>query len=68
MVAAYCQICAAGTDGAALPKHFLSGAIANQAWLYAYCDVYLAVAVPILMLAPWCMSLNRPTSARRVME
>jgi len=30
--------------------------------------VYLAIAVLTLLLAPWCMLLNRPTSARRVME
>jgi DHA2 family multidrug resistance protein len=53
-----------GTDGAALPHHFLNGAITNQAWLYAYRDVYWAVAVLILVLAPWCMFLNRPTSDR----
>jgi DHA2 family multidrug resistance protein len=53
-----------GTDGAALPHHFLNGAITNQAWLYAYRDVYLAIAVLTLLLAPWCMLLNRPTSGR----
>ncbi len=53
-----------GTDGAALPNHFLNGAITNQAWLYAYRDVYWAIAVLTLLLAPWCMLLNRPTSGR----
>ncbi len=57
-----------GTDGVALPNHFLNGAITNQAWLYAYRDVYWAIAVLTLLLSPWCMLLNRPTSSRRVLE
>jgi hypothetical protein len=48
--------------------HFLNGAITNQAWLYAYRDVYWGIAVLTLLLAPWCMLLNRPTSDRRVMQ
>lgn len=39
-------------------NHPAAAAAASQAWLLAYNDVYLALAMVVLFLAPWCMLLK----------
>ena len=36
-----------------------TGWLGSQAWLMAYNDVYRALAILVLFLAPWCMLLKR---------
>jgi hypothetical protein len=46
---------------AAAANHPVAAAVAPQAWLLAYNDVYRVLAIVVLLLAPWCMLL-KPTS------
>ncbi len=41
--------------------HLVHGALASQAWLMAYNDMYRALALVVLLLAPWPMLLKRIT-------
>jgi MFS transporter, DHA2 family, multidrug resistance protein len=38
--------------------------LGSQAWLLAYRDVYRALAVLVLFLAPWCMLLKRSSDGK----
>jgi hypothetical protein len=40
----------------------MTGVIKSQAWLLAYNDVYRAIAILILLLAPWSMLFKANTS------
>jgi MFS family permease len=50
------------TPVAGAANHLPAATAASQAWLLAYNDVYLVLAIVVLFPAPWCMLLNR-TSA-----
>jgi len=54
------HLLATPVSGAA--NHLVAASAASQAWLLAYNDVYLVLAIVVLFLAPWCMLLKR-TSA-----
>jgi MFS family permease len=41
-----------------------TGMLGSQAWLLAYTDVYRALAVLVLFLAPWCMLLKRSNDGK----
>jgi DHA2 family multidrug resistance protein len=43
----------------ATAAHPVTAAATAQAWLHAYNDVYRALAIVVLFLAPWCMLLKR---------
>jgi MFS transporter, DHA2 family, multidrug resistance protein len=39
--------------------HLIGGTLGSPTWLMAYNDVYQVAAVILLLLAPWCLLLNR---------
>ena len=41
-----------------------TGMLGSQAWLLAYSDVYRALAILVLFLAPWCMLLKRSSDGK----
>ncbi len=45
------------------PGHLVHSALASQAWLMAYNDMYWGLAIVVLLLAPWPLLLKRAAGA-----